>query len=148
MTIAPTTAPPAADGRLGSLDPELRAAAELPDGPAQVIARAGSSKTMTLIARLGVLLERGVAAERIGVVTFNRKAAAELVARIASRLVPHVPGAAAIEVRTLHAMVRQVLIDAGNPVRLLPDRLPLLRAARRRALAARLIGAAGGVDRE
>jgi superfamily I DNA/RNA helicase len=81
-----------------------------------------------------VLLERGVAAERIGVVTFNRDAAAELVARIASRLA-HVPGAAASEVRTLHAMARQVLLDAGNPVRLVPDRLPLLRAARRRALA-------------
>jgi DNA helicase-2/ATP-dependent DNA helicase PcrA len=32
-------------------------------------------------------------------------------------------------------MARQVLLDAGRPVRLLPDRLPLLRAARRRALA-------------
>jgi len=33
-------------------------------------------------------------------------------------------------------MARQVLLDAGRPVRLLADRLPLLRAARRRALAA------------
>ena len=108
----------------------------LPDGPAQVIAPAGSGKTTTLIARLGVLLGRGIAADRIGVVTFNRDAAAELSARIASRLAPHVPGAEAIEVRTLHALARQILIDAGRPVRLLPDRLPLLRAARRRALAA------------
>ncbi|MGH2489355.1 MAG: UvrD-helicase domain-containing protein, partial [Candidatus Limnocylindria bacterium] len=76
----------------------------LPDGPAQIIAPAGSGKTTTLIARLGVLLGRGVAAERIGVVTFNRDAAAELAARIAGRLVPEVPGAEAIEVRTLHAM--------------------------------------------
>jgi len=51
-----------------------------------------------------VLLGRGVAANRIGVVIFNRDAAAELAARIASRLTPHVPAAAAIEVRTLHAM--------------------------------------------
>jgi DNA helicase-2/ATP-dependent DNA helicase PcrA len=76
-----------------------------------------------------------VAADRIGVVTFNRDAAAELTTRIAGRLAPHVPGAEAIEVRTLHAMARQVLLDAGRPARLLPDRLPLLRAARRRALA-------------
>jgi DNA helicase-2/ATP-dependent DNA helicase PcrA len=76
-----------------------------------------------------------VAADRIGVVTFNRDAAAELVARIAGRLAPHVPGVEAIEIRTLHAMARQVLIDAGRPVRLASDRLPLLRAARRRALA-------------
>ena len=82
-----------------------------------------------------MLLGRGVAAERICVVTFNRDAVAELSARIASRLAPQVPGAEAIEVRTLHALARQVLLDAGRPVRLLPDRLPLLRAARRRALA-------------
>jgi DNA helicase-2/ATP-dependent DNA helicase PcrA len=135
MTIAPSAAAPAADSLLASLDAEQRAAATLPDGPAQIIAPAGSGKTTTLIARLGVLLGRGVAAERIGVVTFNRDAAEELAARIASRLAPQVPGAAAIEVRTLHAMARQVLLDGGRPVRLLPDRLPLLRAARRRALA-------------
>jgi len=77
-----------------------------------------------------VLLGRGTAAGRICVVTFNRDAAMELSARIASRLAPNVPGSEAIEVRTLHAMARQVLLDAGHPIRLLPDRLPLLRAAR------------------
>jgi len=145
MTIAPSAAAPAADGLLASLDPEQRAAATLPDGPAMVIAPAGSGKTTTLIARLAVLLGRGVAADRIGVVTFNRDAAAELAARIAGQLAPHVPGAEAIEVRTLHAMARQVLLDAGRPVRLLADRLPLLRAARRRALAERP-GVADGAD--
>jgi len=143
MTIAPSAAGPAADSLLASLDAEQRAAATLPDGPAQIIAPAGSGKTTTLIARLGVLLGRGVAADRIGVVTFNRDAAAELTARIASRLAPHAPGAEAIEVRTLHAMARQVLLDAGHPIRLLADRLPLLRAARRRALAERPIAADG-----
>jgi DNA helicase-2/ATP-dependent DNA helicase PcrA len=145
MTIAPSSVAPAAEGLLASLDAEQRAAAMLPDGPAQVIAPAGSGKTTTLIARLGVLLDRGVAANRIGVVTFNRDAAAELAARIADRLAPDMPGAEAIEVRTLHAMARQVLLDAGHPVRLLADRLPLLRAARRRAVA-ELPGAADGAD--
>jgi DNA helicase-2/ATP-dependent DNA helicase PcrA len=137
MTIAPSAAASATGGLLAALDPEQRAAATLPDGPAQIIAPAGSGKTTTLVARLGVLLGRGVAADRIGVGTFNRDAAAELSARIASRLAPHVPGAEAIEVRTLHAMARQVLLDGGRPVRLLADRLPVLRAARRRALAER-----------
>jgi len=137
--------PPGVVELLARLDPEQRAAAVLPDGPAQIIAPAGSGKTTALIARLGVLLGRGVAADRIGVVTFNRAAAAELAARIVSRLAPDVPGAAAIEVRTLHAMARQVLLDAGRPVRLLPDRLPLLRAARRRALA-ELPATAHGAD--
>jgi len=145
MTIAPSTAGLASDGRLASLDSEQRAAATLPDGPAQIIAPAGSGKTTTVIARLGVLLGRGVPADRIGVVTFNRDAAAELSARITSRLAPHVPGAEAIEARTLHAMARQVLIDAGSPVRLASDRLPLLRAARRRALA-ELAPVANGAD--
>ena len=98
---------------LDSLDPAQRAAATLPDGPAQVIAPAGSGKTTTLIARLGVLLDRGVEAERILVVTFNRDAAAELSSRVRDRLVPTVPSANGIEVRTLHALARQVLLDAG-----------------------------------
>ncbi len=122
---------------LEALDPEQRAAATLPDGPAQVIAPAGSGKTTTLIARLGVLLTRGVPAERIAVVTFNREAAGELSSRIASRLGPLLPGATAVEVRTLHALARQVLLDAGDPVRLVADRLPLLRAARRRVAGGR-----------
>jgi DNA helicase-2/ATP-dependent DNA helicase PcrA len=132
QAVTPTVAP-----LLDPLDAEQRAAATLPDGPAQIIAPAGSGKTTTLIARLGVLLTRGVAPERIAVVTFNREAAEELSTRIATRLGPLLPGADGIEVRTLHALARQVLLDAGNPVRLLADRLPLLRAARRRVVAGR-----------
>jgi superfamily I DNA/RNA helicase len=84
---------------LDALDPEQRAAATLPDGPAQIIAPAGSGQTTTLIARLGVLLSRGVAAERIAVVTFNREAAEELSARIGTQLGPLLPGAEQIEDR-------------------------------------------------
>lgn len=133
MAVAHVIAPSVAR-LLHALDPEQRAAAMLGDGPAQVIAPAGSGKTTTLIARLGVLLDRGVAAERIAVVTFNREAAGELSSRITTRLGPHLAGAEAIEVRTLHALARQVLLDAGSSVRLVADRLPLLRAARRRVL--------------
>lgn len=125
---------------LDALDNEQRAAALLPGGPALVIAPAGSGKTTTLIARLGVLLVRSVPADRIAVVTFNREAAAELSQRIAARLAPLVPGAERIEVRTLHALARQILLDAHGSVRLLPDRLPLLRAARRRAAARSTVG--------
>ena len=132
QAVTPTMAP-----LLDALDAEQRAAATLPDGPAQIIAPAGSGKTTTLIARLGVLLTRGVPAERIAVATFNREAALELSGRIAARLTPLLPGAGQIEVRTLHALARQVLLDAGDPVRLLADRLPLLRAARRRVAAGR-----------
>jgi len=119
---------------LDSLDDEQRAAALLPDGPAQIIAPAGSGKTATLVARIGVMLARGVPAARILVVTFNRDAAAELSRRIESRLELRV-GATGPEVRTLHALGRQVLLDAGVQVRLVADRLPLLRHARRSVLA-------------
>ncbi|MGH2393532.1 MAG: UvrD-helicase domain-containing protein [Candidatus Limnocylindria bacterium] len=47
---------------LERLDDEQRAAALLSDGPALIIAPAGSGKTTTLVARLGVLLSRGVPA--------------------------------------------------------------------------------------
>jgi DNA helicase-2/ATP-dependent DNA helicase PcrA len=122
---------------LSALDPEQRAAATLVDGPAQIIAPAGSGKTTTLIARLGHLLTRGVPPERIAVVTFNRDAADELRGRIASRLAPIISTATSIEVRTLHAMARQVLLDAGDLAELVADREPLLRAARRRCLVGR-----------
>ena len=121
---------------LEALDPEQRAAATLPDGPAQIIAPAGSGKTTTMVARLAVLLERGVAPDRICVVTFNREAALDLRARVDRRLGPSVPAATSIEIRTLHALARQVLLDAGEGRTLVADRLPLLRAARRRLLAA------------
>ena len=117
---------------LAALDPEQRAAAILPDGPAQIIAPAGSGKTTTMVAHLAVLLARGVPPSRICVVTFNRDAAQDLAGRVAKRLSPSVPDATSIEVRTLHALARQVLLDAGEGSNILADRLPLLRAARRR----------------
>ena len=132
---AAASAPDVLAALLGTLDPEQRAAALLPDGPAQILAPAGSGKTTTLVARLGVLLDRGVAPERILVLTFNREAALELSARIAARLAPAVAGAAKIEVRTLHALGRQIVLDAGDTRRIVADRSPLLRAARRRVAA-------------
>jgi len=136
MAIASTASTLDLDSILAALDPEQRAAASLPDGPAQIIAPAGSGKTTTMVARLAVLLSRGVPADRICVVTFNRDAAHDLAARVARRLGPRAPDAGAIEIRTLHALARQVLLDAGEGANLIADRLPLLRAARRRCAAA------------
>ena len=135
MTQLAAHAVAVADALVASLDAEQRAAATLPDGPALIIAPAGSGKTTTLIARLGVLLARGVAPERIAVATFNRDAALELAARIGSRLAPTIPAAGRIEVRTLHALARQVMLDRGRGARLVSDRLPVLRAVLRRAAA-------------
>ena len=135
MTVAPADS--AIDQILAALDPEQRAAAMLGDGPAQIIAPAGSGKTTTLVTRLGVLLSRGVEPDRICVVTFNRDAARELSLRIEARLGRVAADAARIEVRTLHGLARQVVIDARGPTDVIADRLPLLRAARRSVLAGR-----------
>ncbi len=119
---------------LAALDAEQRAAATLPDGPAQIIAPAGSGKTTTMVARIAVLIARGIAPDRICVVTFNRDAAQDLARRLRHRLANGIPEAASVEVRTLHALARQVLLDAGEGGIVVADRLPLLRAARRRVL--------------
>src|SRR6187402_3373071 len=131
LAAPPVTA--LADALVSHLDEEQRTAATLPDGPALIIAPAGSGKTTTLIARLGVLMARGVAPERIAVATFNRDAALELASRIEARLVPSLPSAGRIEVRTLHALARQVMLDRGRGAKLVSDRLPLLRAVLNRA---------------
>ncbi len=142
MTLEATVAPAWLNPILEGLDPEQRAAATLTDGPAQIIAPAGSGKTTTLIARMGVLLARGVRPDQICVVTFNRDAALDLARRIETRLIPHVAEATAIEVRTLHALARQILLHARQRTELVADRLPLIRAARRRCSASRAASAA------
>lgn len=69
------------------LNPQQRAAVEhLPaDGPLLVIAGAGSGKTMTLAARLAWLVQQGADPQRVLLLTFSRRAAAEM-ARRAGRL--------------------------------------------------------------
>lgn len=64
--------------------------------------------------------------------TFNRDAAADLADRVRSRLAPGVPAAARIEVHTLHALALRIRAAAGRSTCVVSDRLPVLRAARRR----------------
>lgn len=71
---------------LDNLNQAQYEAATTIDGPALVIAGAGSGKTRTLIYRVAYLLEQGVAAERILLLTFTRKAAQEMLSRAADLL--------------------------------------------------------------
>jgi DNA helicase II / ATP-dependent DNA helicase PcrA len=67
-----------------SLDEAQLAAAMHGDGPLIVVAGAGTGKTRTLTSRVASLLERGVAPERILLLTFTRRAAEDMLARAAA----------------------------------------------------------------
>jgi DNA helicase-2/ATP-dependent DNA helicase PcrA len=66
------------------LDDEQLAAAMQGEGPLLVVAGAGTGKTRTLTSRVAPLLERGVAPERLLLLTFTRRAADEMLARAAA----------------------------------------------------------------
>jgi DNA helicase-2/ATP-dependent DNA helicase PcrA len=68
------------------LNPQQAAAATHADGPLLIIAGAGTGKTRTLVYRVAHLIDRGVAAERILLLTLTRRAAQEMLSR-AERLV-------------------------------------------------------------
>ena len=62
------------------LNPEQCAAATAGDGPLLVLAAAGTGKTRTLVHRVAFLVEQGVPADRILLLTFTNRAAREMIA--------------------------------------------------------------------
>lgn len=64
------------------LNDRQREAASFGDGPLRVLAGPGTGKTTTLSARVEFLLERGVAPERILLLTFTRRSAREIIGRV------------------------------------------------------------------
>lgn len=117
---------PATLEALARLAPDQRAAATAPPGPILCVAPAGSGKTTTLVARVAWLLDRGASPGSICAVTFNRRAAEELAARLDQALAPLGQEPGAVRVRTFHALGREILLDAGRPVEPLVDRMALL----------------------
>src|SRR2546428_13219825 len=70
----------------GELNEQQHAAVTAPPGPALVIAGAGSGKTRPLTYRVAYLLEQGVPAARILLLTFTHKDAKEMLRAVAGLL--------------------------------------------------------------
>ncbi len=117
---------PAVADRLARLSADQRAAATAPPGPVLCVAPAGSGKTTTLVARIAWLVASGVPPETIAAITFNRRAAEELEARLAEALAPVHLTPGAVRVRTFHALGLEILRVAGRAVGPLANRQEVL----------------------
>ena len=91
---------------LSELNEAQRAAVTAPDGAHLVVAGAGTGKTRTLVHRVAWLLEQGVPAPGIVLLTFTRRASAEMLDRVA-----RIVGASAHGVRggTFHSFANGAL---------------------------------------
>jgi DNA helicase-2/ATP-dependent DNA helicase PcrA len=101
------------------LNEQQRAAVEHPSGPLLVIAGAGTGKTMTLAHRVARLIERGTPPERILLLTFSRRAAAEMLSRAAS--LTRDGGTRRVWGGTFHAVGAHLLRLHGRAVGVQPD---------------------------
>ena len=93
------------------LNDQQRAAAAHGDGPLLIVAGAGTGKTRTLVYRVAHLLDRGVPPQRILLLTFTRRAAQEMLGRVA-----RLAGAAGGRVHggTFHATAHRLLRAYGE----------------------------------
>ncbi|MFL6063067.1 MAG: ATP-dependent helicase [Friedmanniella sp.] len=114
------------------LDPAQQAVVDHPGGPLLVLAGPGTGKTTTLVESVVARIERGAAPDSILVLTFSRRAAADLRTRIAGRLGRTVVTPLAMTFHAFcYALVRRFAdrlgaaadgaapVPAGPPVRLL-----------------------------
>ncbi|SFL67363.1 ATP-dependent helicase [Geodermatophilus ruber] len=119
---------------LPRLDPTQQAVVDHPAGPLLVLAGPGTGKTTTIVEAVAARIDRGVDPEQILVLTFSRKAAAELRTRITGRVARTIREPLA---RTFHSYAYGVLRRAALLRGELPPRL--LTAAEQDAVVAQLL---------
>jgi superfamily I DNA/RNA helicase/RecB family exonuclease len=103
------------------LDPTQQAVVDHPGGPLLVLAGPGTGKTTTIVEAVAARIDAGVDPEQILVLTFSRKAAAELRTRITGRVAKTIREPLA---RTFHSYAygvlrRAALLRGDAPPRLL-----------------------------
>ncbi len=110
------------DDLLAGLNPQQRQAATHGDDPLLIVAGAGTGKTATLVHRVAWLIAGGVDPARILLLTFTRRAAAEMLRR-AENLVRRLgrPGTTRVWGGTYHAIATRLLHRYGKAVGLRPD---------------------------
>jgi DNA helicase-2/ATP-dependent DNA helicase PcrA len=94
------------------LNPEQGAAVQHPAGPLLIVAGAGTGKTLTMAHRAAALLHHGVAPARLLLLTFTRRAAAELARRVAGVL--DQPGLDIPWCGTFHSVAARLLRRHGR----------------------------------
>jgi ATP-dependent DNA helicase UvrD/PcrA len=94
---------------LGDLNDEQRQAATYAGGPLLVLAGAGTGKTRTLVARAAWLRAEGIQASRILLLTFTRRAADDMLARVASVAARPEGADERISGGTFHAIAHRII---------------------------------------
>jgi len=117
------------------LNPEQFEAATAPDGPLLVLAAAGTGKTRTLVYRVVHLLERGVPAGRILLLTFTNRAAREMLERAQSATLGLAGG---LWGGTFHSVANRMLRLHARALGFPPD-FAILDADDQRSLMGRVI---------
>jgi len=104
---------------LEGLTTAQREAATYGSGPLLIVAGAGTGKTRTLVSRVAHLINAGVAPDRILLLTFTRRSAAEMIGRV-KRLLPQLSGAG-VWGGTFHAAANRLLRIYGDAMGLPGD---------------------------
>jgi len=101
------------------LNPEQRSAVFLDGTPLLIVAGAGTGKTKTLVSRVVRLIDDGVDPNRILLLTFTRRAAAEMLGRVKASSTSRAAGQ--VWGGTFHATANRLLRSVGQSAGLSPN---------------------------